>query len=525
MEKKRVKILYRVSTKKQLYGDDIPMQEKANRECVKQHPDWVVIDEIYERGVSAYKNHVEDRDAIMMLMEQAERHEYDVLLVYMSDRISRISEEYFIYMVRLSELGITIWSAMEGDRTIYDYQQKLIAYIHGYNAEGESLKTSIRTKTRLGQIVQDGCFRGGHAPYGYRLEKQGRVNPRKHEVNEILIDENEAPVVQMIFELSAVYGYESRKIARTLRDKGILNRKGQHFHPSTIQNMLKNVQYMGILRSGETKSEIFPHLQIVSPALFERVQEQIGSHRSDYEESRISLIRWEAPALLSGNVFCGTCGGRLIVTSTRKTHHKTKGVNPRIPIYRCYNRLQHSELCDGQSTYRADKVDAVVEDCVRNILQRVCLTGTQDYLDRCREQESARVKKQLKLLEKQYSTAEKQRHTLMGYMADVLDGKGPLTAEDLKEQLDALKERCAEITEQMNEQRKLLDASEKHMERVVTQINELKGYAEIYDNAGIEDKRRITSAIIERVEISRGYHINIKLRVGLDLLEELKENT
>ena len=63
--------------------------------------------------------------------------------------------------------------------------------------------------------------------------------------------------------------------------------------------------------------------------------------------------------LLSGNVFCGTCGGRLIVTSTRKTHHKTKGVNPRIPIYRCYNRLQHSELCDGQSTYRADKVDVV----------------------------------------------------------------------------------------------------------------------------------------------------------------------
>ena len=110
-------------------------------------------------------------------------------------------------------------------------------------------------------------------------------------------------------------------------------------------------------------------------------------------------------------------------------------------------------------------------------------------------------------------------------MADVLDGKGPLTAEDLKEQLDALKERCAEISEQMNEQRKLLDASEKHMERVATQINELKGYAEIYDDAGIEDKRRITSAIIERVEISRGYNINIKLRVGLDLLEELKENT
>ena len=49
-------------------------------------------------------------------------------------------------------------------------------YIRFWQAAGESEKTSIRTKTRLGQIVQEGCFRGGVAPFGYRLEKQGRLN-------------------------------------------------------------------------------------------------------------------------------------------------------------------------------------------------------------------------------------------------------------------------------------------------------------------------------------------------------------
>ena len=103
---------------------------------------------------------------------------------------------------------------------------KLLNYIRFWMAEGESIKTSIRTKTRLGQIVKEGHFRGGQTPYGYRLEKQGRVNPRGTEVHEILIDEAEAAIVARIFELSGQYGYGSRKIASILKEEGIRNRKG-----------------------------------------------------------------------------------------------------------------------------------------------------------------------------------------------------------------------------------------------------------------------------------------------------------
>ncbi len=51
-------------------------------------------------------------------------------------------------------------------------------------------------------MVLEGRFRGGKTPYGYRLEKSGILNKRKHEVNRLAIDNEEAEVVRMMFDLS-----------------------------------------------------------------------------------------------------------------------------------------------------------------------------------------------------------------------------------------------------------------------------------------------------------------------------------
>ena len=154
--------------------------------------------------------------------------------------------------------GIEVWSAMEGQQKMDDHIDKLLNYIRYWQASGESLKTSARTKTRLSQIVQEGGFRGGIVPYGYRLEKQGRFNKKNHEVNEILIDPDEAAVVRIIFEKYVYEGFGAQRLSRWLYNNGYLNRKGTKFANTTIIKMLKNIMYVGILRSGETRSEIFP---------------------------------------------------------------------------------------------------------------------------------------------------------------------------------------------------------------------------------------------------------------------------
>ena len=52
---KKVICLYRVSTVGQVDHDDIPMQRLACREYAATHPDWEIIEEISEIGVSGYK--------------------------------------------------------------------------------------------------------------------------------------------------------------------------------------------------------------------------------------------------------------------------------------------------------------------------------------------------------------------------------------------------------------------------------------------------------------------------------------
>ena len=97
---KRVYCLYRVSTKKQVskvmdYGivkDDIPMQKQACRAFADSHG-WIIVKEFEEKGVSGFKVSAKNRDAIQDLKEAALREEFNILLVFMFDRIGRIDDE------------------------------------------------------------------------------------------------------------------------------------------------------------------------------------------------------------------------------------------------------------------------------------------------------------------------------------------------------------------------------------------------------------------------------------------------
>lgn len=53
----RVYTLYRVSSAGQVDHDDIPMQRIACQEYAQTQPDWEIIKEFYEKGVSGYKIH------------------------------------------------------------------------------------------------------------------------------------------------------------------------------------------------------------------------------------------------------------------------------------------------------------------------------------------------------------------------------------------------------------------------------------------------------------------------------------
>ena len=241
----RVCCLYRVSTDKQVdftsnHEADLPMQRKA---CHKfaESKGWVIVHEEQEEGVSGHKVRAAARDKLQIIKDYARRGKFDILLVFMFDRIGRIADETPFVVEWFVRNGIRVWSTQEGEQRFDNHTDKLLNYIRYWQASGESLKTSARTKTRLSQIVQEGRFRGGIVPYGYRLEKQGRFNKKNHEVNEILVDPDEAAVVRIIFEKYVYEGFGAQRLSRWLYSNGYLNRKGTNFPNTTIIKMMKNI--------------------------------------------------------------------------------------------------------------------------------------------------------------------------------------------------------------------------------------------------------------------------------------------
>lgn len=165
---KRVANLYRVSTKKQvdLVKDDIPMQRIACREFAERQG-WTVVIEKEEKGISGFKVSASKRDAIQELKDSALKGEYDVLLVFMFDRLGRIENETPFILEWFTEHGIEVWSVNEGQQKIETHSDKLMNYIRFWQASGESEKTAIRVRTRLQQMTAEGVYTGGPVPFGY----------------------------------------------------------------------------------------------------------------------------------------------------------------------------------------------------------------------------------------------------------------------------------------------------------------------------------------------------------------------
>jgi len=518
-QKKQVYCLYRVSTAGQVEKDDIPMQRQACREFSATQG-WEIVREFSEKGVSGFKVSAKDRDVICEIQKDAAEHKFDILLVFMFDRIGRKEDETPFVVEWFTREGVEVWSVHEGQQRFDTHVDKLMNYIRYWQASGESIKTSIRTKTRLSQIVQEGRFRGGVAPYGYRLERQGRINKKNREVYELVIHEEEAGVVQKIYDLYMTHGYGSQRISTYLTESGILNRNGNNFTNTTIQNMLKNKTYIGVLKSGETQSEIFPHLQIIPPDVHFSVQEIIQQRSAQYKERNIPL-NTRGRSLLSGNVFCGHCGARLVVTTNGKKYiRKSDGeitFTPRTR-YVCYNRRRHPGQCDGQTGYTSRKLDTLIDGIIHRIFASVknfskdqlIETQFQGRMETC-QLELANAKASLRA-----HTAEMKEYE--AEVIKVIRGESRLDSNLLNKLYDEAKEKNEKTRRRVEELELQLSNGQQTITSLSDQFDNLTSWAELYDQCEMDSKKMILSQIFKSIKVRSSYEIEVELNVTCEQL-------
>lgn len=515
MEEKRVYTLYRVSTLKQVEKDDIPMQQKACREFCRQKG-WKIIREYKEKGVSGYKKSAEERDAIKDLRKAAEKKEFDILLVFMFDRIGRREDETPFVVKWFVEHGIEVWSTNEGQQKFDTRTDNLVNFMRYWMAEGESEKTSIRTKTRLGQLTEEGIYTGGGKSFGYDLVHNGRMNKRNKPVYDLKVNEEEAEIVRLIFRKYVYEGMGAQAISHWLDDQHITKSDGRGFPNTSINRMIKNVLYTGIIKNGASSSQRISTLQIIDQETFDKAQYIMRQRTQAHGEVPLNT---RGTSLLVGKVYCGHCGGILCLTTSGGRRRKIDGTSaPARVRYSCFHKVRHKNECDGQSGYSRDKLDAIVDKIIRNKFGEIKTISKGKLLATQSQRQQVTLQAEIKLLTTQIQAKQREQEDLKKETIRVIRGESKLTDELLSELIEInrvkLQQMNLALSTKEEELRKVFDGNR----ALEAEYNRIMSWADLYDQCPIGTKKMIVSALIKSIKVYRGYKLEIRFNISFDEL-------
>ena len=456
-----------------------------------------------------------DDDAATILMVDS-----NLQREHMFDRLGRRDDETPFIVEWFTKQGIEVWSVNEGQQRFDTHVDKLMNYIRYWQASGESLKTSVRTRTRLEQLTGEGHYTGGTVAFGYKRVRLGRVNKKNQEVCDLVIDEAEAEIVRLIFHKYVYEGYGAQKLSHYLYEQGVVGRNNKNIPNTSIVRMIKNKGYTGYLINGAVETEC-PQLRIIEPELFEQAQELRQARTCERGGTSLGT---SSKALLTGLVYCAHCGNRLSLTSSGRTHtyadgHTVKEVRPR---YSCFYKIRHPGDCDGQSGYGVSKLDSIVEEVVRQIFAQFREVSRKKLLESVKTNDAARIQKKIKKIQKDLEAKQKELDDLKAETILVIRGVSALDKELLGTLVAEAKDALETLEKQLVQAQEEYEEATKTAKRSNYICNELLTWADVYDTANHDERRAILQQFIAEIRVRKDYEISITLNASFNQVEQLK---
>jgi site-specific DNA recombinase len=525
---KRVWCLYRVSTKGQVStDDDIPMQKNACHAFVHKQNDWEITNELFERGISGWKKKATERDALNDIREAAVNREFDVLLVFMFDRIGRRDDETPFVINFLIENEVEVWSVNEGQRKIEQHVDKLINYISSWQSSGESIKISMRARESKQQLSQQGYFQGGAAPYGYQIVEtdQNHWKDKDRKLKELIPDEYESKIVKLIYNLYIERNYGYRKIIDYLTNNGYRNREGGYFIISSVNRILDNPIYIGLKRYKSFKGQegdTQPYnekLRIISDEVFNKVQEMKRRKKDSINEQDKTGIPLAGKLMFSGMAYCQYCGSKLSGNYLYRTEEKN-GTEYKNIIYRYRCPLNKGNVEHEKNTWGAKRLDKDIINSIKNILKGLDIKQFIDTsVNKKKEVFDTKVTT-LKNLEKDKSQYSKQLEKLNMEIANSLIGQSSFTPEQLSAAINHIESQIQPLSTKIDALKREIEIEKDNYFDVKFTAEELSNWGEKFDNADDDLKKAMLSRIIDRVILGKE-DVNIQFNF---MIEELLNN-
>ena len=255
---------------------------------------YTVIGEYIDRALTGTKD---ARPEFQRMIRDAEKRQFQVVIVWKLDRFARNRYDSAIYKARLKKYGVRVVSVMEN---ITDGPEGII--LEGLlESMAEYYSANLSENIRRGQkeSVAKGWFCGAPIPYGYRVQDH-RLVP----------DERTAPVAREIFRRYAD-GESPSRIADDLNARGLRTRRGYPFRVSTFDGMIQSTTYVGRHVYAGSVVE-----GLAAPLIDEDTFARASQRRQKNKRAPASQ-KARTRYLLHGKIFCGHCGSSMVGESGR----------------------------------------------------------------------------------------------------------------------------------------------------------------------------------------------------------------
>lgn len=332
-------IIYgRVSAETQEEGRALEFQIKKCQDfCVlKEYKVYKIIQDVKSGGK-------DDRDGYIELQKEIELRSFDIVVVYESSRISRITRTMldFVFKLQSNDIKIVSVSQPELDTTthtgilFFEIQASLGAY--------ERKQISQRVKSSKWQRAKEGNWQGGNTPLGYKNTKDG-----------IIIIEEEAEIVRNMFE----YYMSTKSLAKTSK----LFKK----HISSIKWILSNEFYTGKFPFGRKENNINTGKIKIYETPIEIFD---GKHEAIIDEKTFIIVqkflKIGRPCTLKGYILIFS--GLIMCEHGKKMYKNSKNKNGNYfyyyRVHNCKYTLPHEELEEKiiQELLKIDKLKYLKE--------------------------------------------------------------------------------------------------------------------------------------------------------------------
>ena len=507
-----LKVTYyaRVSTLSEEQENSIENQIAYFEEYIKRNTNWTFVNGYVDR---ARGESTHNRVNFNRMMEDSKLGLFDLILTKEISRFARDTVDSITKTRELLSNGVGVYFINDNLNTL-SADSELHLTIMASLATEEVRKLSERVKFGHKQAIKNGNVLGNSRIFGY--DKQDC---------KLTINEKEAEMVRLIFELYGTGDYSARAIEKELKNRGYLGRNGTPIAHNTITGIIQNPKYKGYycgnkvrITDYRTKKQRFlPEEEWVMykdetgetvPAI---ISEDLWNRCNSIFNKRSSIVKSHRTSIKNSSVFTGKiwCGAHdKPFWRTNYSNSKTKGRT--IHQWICSEKRKNGARACATVSIMENELYSVLSDYFIDIAENIDEYVT-DFLRLYDETERADDQaKQIDMLKAKLGKENTKRDKLLELYVD-----GTITKSEFSERNAKIGIEISNLEEDIIELQKR-NISEKEYRR---ELKEIENYFRtMYDPATQMTKEQVdamTEAIVERITVIPVNKNNMKLEIAL----------